>query len=400
MPFHVFANDSFAYPHETTQCRRILDFLKNLYETDPNNFCYCLFNCEYHDANGDVRGQYDLLIFTNHSISIVELKAKTGKLIGHPNKKYDNEDLLLIYPTGKRELIELSQVEDQHKHLLDRLVNDYKKAMKKQNEHYRIDSFLLFNEPLDLSDFSIKNDQLVKWLKVKTITAFINEWQPNTKAQLFTLTEKDICYLAEQGFGLHEVSTTDYETNIASVGKRIVDFLDFESEDAYRSLDYAMIRREVLEMISEDEFHEIMSMRSNILSISEMQKTRYQYIASKLKAPYLSYARINQFYLGQVLHGLKDIAVSATTAFEKMPDAVISMDMNNPIVPKLANLDVGTTIENMKERVEEIRQLLYDYQAFCEIKFDIWGKSGSATKESNRAALLIDICHKMEPNNE
>jgi hypothetical protein len=199
---------------------------------------------------------------------------------------------------------------------------------------------------------------------------------------------------------LHEVSAIDYETNITSVGKRIGDFLNFESEVAYHSLDYAMIRREVLQMISEHEFYELMSMRRNIFSLNKTQKERYRYIANKLKAPYLSYARLNQFFLGQVLHELKDIAVSATTAFEKMPDEVINIDMNNPIVPKLANLDVGTTIESMKEKVEEIRQLLYDYQAFCEIKFEIWGKSDSATKESNRAALLIDICQKMEPNNE
>jgi len=177
MAFHVFANDSFAYPHETTQCRRILDFLKSLYETDPDNFCYCLFNREYHDANGDVRGQYDLLIFTNHSISIVELKAKRGKLIGHPNKNYGNNDLLLIYPSRKQEFIPLSQVENQQKHLKERLVNDFRYAMKKQNDHYRIDSFLLFDEPLDLNDFSIENEQIKKWLKVMTITTFINEWK-------------------------------------------------------------------------------------------------------------------------------------------------------------------------------------------------------------------------------
>lgn len=400
MAFHVFANDSFAYPHETTQCRRILDFLKSLYETDPDNFCYCLFNREYHDANGDVRGQYDLLIFTNHSISIVELKAKRGKLIGHPNKNYGNNDLLLIYPSRKQEFIPLSQVENQQKHLKERLVNDFRYAMKKQNDHYRIDSFLLFDEPLDLNDFSIENEQIKKWLKVMTITTFINEWKLNMKTQPFTLTEKDICFLAEQGFRLHEVATTDYKTNISSIGKRIEDFLVFESEDAYRSLDYTMIRREVLEMISEEEFHELISMRKNIFSLSDVQKERYRNIASKLKAPYLSYARLNQFFLGQVLHRLKNISVSATTAFEKMPDAVKNMDMNNPIVPRLTDLDVGATIDEMKESMEEIRQLLYDYQSFCEIKFEIWGKSGNATKESNRAALLIDICQKMELNNE
>jgi hypothetical protein len=161
-----------------------------------------------------------------------------------------------------------------------------------------------------------------------------------------------------------------------------------------------MIRREVMERISENEFAELLTMRKVICSLSEDQRARYRLIAEKLKVPYLSNTRLDQFFLGEVLSKLKRIVEIATSAFTAMPDAVKNIDWNDPIVPRLTDIDLHACSENMNAALTEIDQLLRDYEAFCEDKFSVRGKPSRDGKASRRAALLIDICQKLEPHNE
>ncbi len=399
MSFYVFAEKPFDNDHEKAKSKLILDLLKPLYQDNPE-YCYCLLDIPYHDSSGDRIGQYDIIVLMRNSISTIEMKSMNGRLVGNITKNYGNDDLAIHYQGGGQGIIRVSQVESQHKHLIDRLVNDFKSSMYKDADKYQIDSYLLFRDPLDTTLFEITNPQIAKWLKIVTEQTFITAWKNAKHSSQFSLAENEIHFIAEDCFKLNEVEPSDYSINFTSIRDRINRLLGIEADYLYKSFNYEMIRKTVLERLTEEEFIELLTLRRSISSLDPQKQQRFKMLFNKLTVPYLSYQRIDNFFLSEILVQIRNILDHATDTFISIPKAVHDMNLDNPIVPKLTGVNIGVEAETMIESVKAIENLLYDFSSFVEIKIDKWGRLPECKKDVDRGVLLLNICLRMEPFHE
>jgi len=107
MSFFVYAKDDFSNEHEKRQSKIVLDSLKALYKANPEEYCYCFLNVDYHHKDNSLRGQFDIIVFTRHSVSTIEMKAKSGRLVGSIDQRYGNDDVRFNYPEGITESIKI-----------------------------------------------------------------------------------------------------------------------------------------------------------------------------------------------------------------------------------------------------------------------------------------------------
>jgi hypothetical protein len=398
MSFFVFAKEPFFNDHEKAQSKLILDLLKSFYKDKPE-YCYCLLNVPVLESANVEKTQFDILVLTRHSISIIEMKAKKGKLIGKISKNYGNDDLVLQYPSGEQEPIRVSQVEIQHSSMISRLDQGFRVRGGEASDLYRVDQYLLFRDPLDVSEFGITEPKMAKWLKVTTEGTFLKAWE-SAKSQQFTLEEYKIWYLAEHFFDLYEVSPDSYSMTALSIQNRIKKFLPIETEEIYKAFDYDMIRKTVLERLSEVEFHELLMLRRNIRSLESAQEERFKSLFNRLKLPYISYQRIEHYFLGSLLNKTTAIFDHTISTFASIPQAVQNMDLNDPIVPHLKVVNISTEVSTMNEDIKEIENILLDYALFNEMKIEKWGEQSESSKDIERVMLLLNICLKMEPSHE
>ena len=120
--------------------------------------------------------------------------------------------------------------------------------------HYRVDSYLVFNSPLDQSGVSITNEQIAKWFKICTVDSFYETWEREIRAHPFTLSEGDLYFLSERCLKLKEVSWKNFEVELDTPEAVANALSKFPQLSGYEHLNLAMIEREFRSRLTEMEF--------------------------------------------------------------------------------------------------------------------------------------------------
>jgi len=367
--FFVFSGTPFEHQHEDLQSRKILDQLKEIYKTTSGEYCYCLLNVPFDRSDGSRRGQFDLIVCTSHTISIIELKSKSGRLEGEISRNYGNATLRLTYPDEtKNEEIRLAQVEDQHRYLIELLDRQIREATRRKHARFRVDTYLIFNDPLDTSALLIKNEKIEKWLKINTIGGFTSVWQSTNHDQPFSLSEGDICYLAERCFNLHEVDAEDYSFDLRSLQTRIQSLLRFPSEQTYSNLDVDLLKREFLSRISKQEFDRLLELRARILELSDTEADEFRTLIETASVPNFPDYRFGQVHLSGLLGELKQsieaVASSFLTIQEVCSQGKLLLNSYRPEVKST----IRATSTLLTVAAEKIKNRLWAYAESCEMK--------------------------------
>ncbi len=296
MSFHVYSCGHFHHQHELDQAKKVLDHLKSLYQ-DSSDYCYCLLNSEFRNKDQSISGQYDIVVFTRNSMSVLELKAKNGKLLGKIESNYGNDDIRIEYPNGKYDSIRIKQLEEQKKHLLERIHNEFRKVMDKSaTEHYRIDGYFVFNDPLDTSDFEIVDSQIKKWLQITTIDNFEKTWQKTNRKQPFTLTQTDILYLLEQKFRAQEICNVDYLSTLITPLEQIERFLTIQNNDYPLEHSLDRFKQILLSYLTNEELSELLSIMNSLSMAEEKERKRYRELLFKIDLKYISFHLIEEYF--------------------------------------------------------------------------------------------------------
>jgi len=399
MSFFVYAKDDFFNEHEKRQSKIVLDSLKTVYKDDPSDYCYCFLNIPYHhnDVNLPIRGQFDIIVFTRQSVSTIEMKSKSGKLIGEVNQNYKNKDVRLIYPNGKTESISIHQVEDQQQKLKSRLSKDFRREMKKsQEEHYRIDSYLLFTDDMDFSTFSVSNEQISKWLKVVTESSFIKVWKETNHNQPFTLTESDIHFIAEQHFQLFEVDPDTYSLSVSLFQKRLFNINDNNKNQIFPEYGHRMFKSMILENISESEYYQLIHLRDNIRELNDEEKVAFRQLVRKIKPSYFSNERFDHYYLNTVMSVLKELMSIILNIFTMIPKIAEPFDRKNMLKPSRWRSTLYDEKEKLNTHLDKIKMKLDEYTSFYSDIATIEKNTPEDIKDIERALRLLDICSKEE----
>ncbi len=399
MSFFVYAKEDFFNKHEKRQSKIVLDSLKTVYKDDPAEYCYCFLNIPYHhnDVNLPIRGQFDIVVLTRHSVSTIEMKSKSGKLIGEVNQNYKNKDVLLIYPNGKPESISIHQVEDQQQKLKSRLSKDFRREMKKsKEEHYRIDSYLLFTDDMDFSAFSVSNEQISKWLKVVTESSFIKVWKETNHKQPFTLTESDIHFIAEQHFQLFEVDPDTYSLSVSLFQKRLFNINDNNKNQIFPEYGHRMFKSMILENLSESEYVQLTHLRDNIRALNDEEKVSFRQLVRKIKPSYFSNERFDHFYLNTVMSVLKELISIILNIFTIIPKIVEPIDRKNMLKHSKWRSTIYDEKEKLNTHLDKIKIILDEYTSLYSDIATIEKNPQADIKDIMRALLLLDICSKEE----
>lgn len=98
---------------------------------------------------------------------------------------------------NKKQNLKWRQIYHQHSYITNYFGKAFKEIRKKdKSEHYRIDHYLLFEEPLDKRNIDL-HVTTEKWLKITTTKSFFDVFMENQKGHPFSLTEDDIRFLAK-----------------------------------------------------------------------------------------------------------------------------------------------------------------------------------------------------------
>jgi len=403
MSFFVYAKDDFFNEHEKVQSKIVLDSLKGIYKDDPSEYCYCFLNIPYHhnDENLPVRGQFDIIVFTRHSVSTIEMKSKSGKLIGEVNQNYKNKDVLLVYPNGKQENISIHQVEDQQQKLKSRLSKDFRREMKKsKDELYRIDSYLLFTDDMDFSGFSVNNEQIAKWLKVVTESSFIGVWKETNHNQPFTLTESDIHFIAEQHFQLFEVDPDTYSLSVSLFQKRLFNISNNNRSQIIPEYGQRMLKGMILENLSESEYQKLILLSRNIQTLNNDEKVAFRQLIRKIKPSYISNERFDHYYLNTVMAVLKEQISIILNIFTIIPKIAEPYDYKNIPKPTKWRSTLNEEKEKLNTHLEKIKRKLDNYVSFYTDIANVENSIPEEFKDIKRALFLLDLCSKEEKDEE
>lgn len=224
MPLYIYASEKPEHEHEIDQLKKIIETIDEIYGKS-DQYCYLFFNVKYN--NSEKLRQYDALIFTKRSISVIELKSMAGSFqVSQDNEKRECNIFQITTPNNKVLSLKWNQIYHQHSYLTNYFGKAFTTIRNKNNEKYRIDNYLVFNDPL-----IIKNKKLhvtvEHWLTICSINNFKEEFLINQKDQPFLLTEDDIRFLAKVSFGLHLRKKNDIFTKLKSPLKHLKESLEF-----------------------------------------------------------------------------------------------------------------------------------------------------------------------------
>jgi nuclease-like protein len=245
MSFRLYMSMAFNSRHENRQFERIERLLYDRYRKGKRYVC-CMANVPFTDNARRVERDIDILVIERSTISIIELKSKTGRLSGTVAGHHASDPLLLEYADGETEHISMEQVQAQRKYVRNLITADVARHFDLNiDKPVNLDSYLVFNDGTDLSDLEVDSEIAGQWFIPTTMCEFGHQFFSRSVRNHLKLQDNQITWIAERHLGLAQADPVKFWTRMKST-KALLNDLIADLEDTYDGEHTADLLRDAL----------------------------------------------------------------------------------------------------------------------------------------------------------